>query len=88
MGIIQLFSDSLRLSIPQATDAITAYALGVVTGAPVVTLLAARLNRRSLLLCLMALFIVGNLLSAAASTLETLMIARFISGIYTFIGRS
>ena len=80
MGILQLFSDSLGLRIPQATDAITAYALGVVVGAPVVTLLAARLNRRTLLLGLMALFIVGNLLSAAARSLETLMIARFISG--------
>jgi MFS transporter, DHA1 family, inner membrane transport protein len=80
MGILQLFSASLGLDIPAATNAITAYAFGVVIGAPLVTLVAAHLNRRTLLLYLMALFVVGNLLSAVATNLGTLMIARFISG--------
>ncbi len=81
MGIIQLFSEGLGLTVPQATGAITAYAFGVVVGAPLVTLTAARLNRRALLLALMALFMVGNLLSAVASDLGWLMAARFISGL-------
>jgi len=81
MGILQLFSQSLGISIPQATNAITAYALGVVVGAPAVTLIAARLNRRTLLLCLMALFIVGNTLSASATNLGMFAVARFISGL-------
>lgn len=81
MGILQLFAADMRLSISSATDAITAYALGVVIGAPVVTLAAARLNRRTLLLCLMVLFIVGNGLSSMARNLETLAVARFISGL-------
>ncbi|CAN7300605.1 MFS transporter [Rhizobium sp. LjRoot30] len=81
MGIIQLFSDSLGISVPDATNAITAYAFGVVLGAPLVTLAAARLNRRTLLLGLMALFIAGNVLSALASDLGLLMLARFISGL-------
>jgi DHA1 family inner membrane transport protein len=80
MGIIQLFSASLQIPITKATDAITAYAFGVVVGAPLVTLAAARVNRRTLLLGLMALFILGNLLSAVASNLGWLMVARFISG--------
>lgn len=80
MGIIQLFSADLGLSAPQATNAITAYAFGVVIGAPLVTLAAARLNRRTLLLALMGLFILGNLLSAMASNLGWLILARFISG--------
>ncbi|RFU49670.1 MFS transporter [Paraburkholderia sp. DHOC27] len=80
MGIIQLFSASLDLSLAKATDAITAYAFGVVIGAPLVTLMAAKLNRRHLLLCLMALFVAGNLLSAAAMNLGMLAVARFISG--------
>src|SRR6476646_8478875 len=80
MGIIQLFSANLSITIPQATNAITAYAFGVIIGAPLVTLAAARLNRRPLLLCLMGLFIAGNLLSAAAANLDLLMVARFISG--------
>ncbi|QDL90420.1 MFS transporter [Paroceanicella profunda] len=81
MGIIQLYSASLGLSVPEATSAITAYAVGVVVGAPLVTIVAARLNRRVVLLGLVALFILGNLLSAAAGSLGSLMIARFISGV-------
>ena len=80
MGIIQLFSADLNISITEATNAITAYAFGVIIGAPLVTLAAARLNRRTLLLCLMGLFVAGNLLSAAAGNLAPLMVARFISG--------
>src|SRR5215470_10054628 len=81
MGILQLFSASLGLSIPTSTHAITAYALGVVVGGPVVTLAAAHFNRRTLLLCLMGLFIAGNLLSAAATNIGMLALARFISGV-------
>ena len=81
MGILQLFSSSLGISIPSATNAITAYAFGVVVGAPVVTLAAARLNRRTLLLCLMGLFIVGNALSSAAMNLGMFAVARFIAGL-------
>lgn len=81
MGIIQLFSASLGISIPTATNAITAYAFGVVVGAPLITLAAARLNRRSLLLGLMALFVLGNLLSAAATELNLFVVARFITGL-------
>jgi len=81
MGIIQLFAGDLGLSIPQATSAITAYAFGVVVGAPLVTLAAARLNRRKLLLWLMVLFLAGNLASAVADSLGALIAARFISGL-------
>lgn len=81
MGIIQLFSADLGISIPEATNAVTAYAFGVIIGAPLVTLAAARLNRRALLLGLMALFVLGNLLSALAGSLHLLMAARFVSGL-------
>jgi DHA1 family inner membrane transport protein len=81
MGIIQLFSASLNLSMTEATHAITAYAFGVVIGAPVMTLAAARFNRRSLLLTLMTLFVAGNFLSAMADSLGALAAARFISGL-------
>src|ERR1044071_9770699 len=67
MGILQLFAASLGIDLPAATNAITAYAFGVVIGAPLVTLAAARLNRRTLLLLLMTLFVCGNILSALAT---------------------
>jgi DHA1 family inner membrane transport protein len=81
MGILQLFAKGLDVDIATASRAITAYALGVVLGAPLVTLAAARMNRRTLLIALMALFVVGNLLSAFAPNLALLSVARFIAGL-------
>lgn len=81
MGIIQLFAASLDVDLPAATHAITAYAIGVVVGAPVLTLAAARLNRRTLLLLLIGVFIVGNVLSAIAANLNFFVVARFICGL-------
>jgi predicted MFS family arabinose efflux permease len=79
-GIIQLFSADLGVSVPVATYAITAYAVGVMIGSPAITLLAARVNRRTLLLGLMALFLVGNALSAIAADVGMLIAARFVTG--------
>lgn len=81
MGILQLFAQSLNLDITTATHAIEAYALGVVLGGPAVTILAAKLNRRALLLALMVIFVLGNVLSAYATGLGMFTLARFVSGI-------
>ncbi|MFF5206996.1 MFS transporter [Streptosporangium sp. NPDC000396] len=79
-GIIQLFAADLDVSIPVATYAITAYAFGVVIGSPLITLLAARVNRRTLLLGLVVLFLVGNGLSALAPNIVLLVVFRFVAG--------
>ena len=79
-GIIQLFSSDLGVSVPTATTAITAYALGVVIGSPAIVILAARVNRRTLLLALMVLFGVGNVLSAVAVDIASLSAFRFLTG--------
>ncbi|MEV6035764.1 MFS transporter [Nonomuraea sp. NPDC052116] len=79
-GIIQLFAADMGISIPQATYAVTAYAVGVMIGSPVITIVAARLNRKQLLLALILLFIVGNLLSALSANVGMLIVARFITG--------
>ncbi|WP_448095751.1 MFS transporter [Luteibacter yeojuensis] len=81
MGILQLFAGSLDISLPAATNAITAYAFGVVIGAPAVTIAAARMNRKPLLLWLMVVFVAGNVLSAMSTNLVTFAVARFISGL-------
>lgn len=81
MGIIQLFSASFGVDIPTATHAITAYAFGVVFGGPILTLFAAHLNRRTLLLLLIWIFIAGNVLSAVADGLGMFAVARFITGL-------
>ena len=81
MGIIQLFAGSLGVDLATATHAITAYAIGVVIGAPILTIAAARLNRRTLLLLLIGVFVGGNVLSALADSLTFFIAARFISGL-------
>ncbi|QXE33544.1 MFS transporter [Streptomyces sp. GMY02] len=79
-GIIQLYASDFDSSIALATYAVTAYALGVVIGSPLITVLAARLNRKTLLLGLVGLFIVGNLFSAMATSIGALIVARFVTG--------
>ncbi len=79
-GVIQLLSAGLDVPLPIATYAVTAYAIGVMIGSPLITVAAARLNRRTLLLALIALFVFGNLFSAVAQSIEMLIAARFITG--------
>ncbi|WP_238008538.1 MFS transporter [Dactylosporangium sp. AC04546] len=79
-GIIQLFAADLDVSIPVATHAITAYAVGVMIGSPAIVVLAARINRRTLLLGLIGLFLIGNGLSAVAPDATSLVVFRFLAG--------
>lgn len=81
MGVLQLFARDLAIDIPHATEAITAYAIGVVAGAPLLTLAAARVNRRLLLILLMGILVAGNLLSSFADSLGLLVFGRFVSGL-------
>lgn len=81
MGLLPEIADDLAVSIPTAGHAITAYALGVVVGAPTLAALGARLDRRRLLLLLMVAFTVGNILSAFAPSQGWLVVARFLAGL-------
>jgi DHA1 family inner membrane transport protein len=81
MGLLPEVARDLAVSIPQAGHVISAYALGVVIGAPVLAVLAAGWPRRALLLALMALFAAGNLASALAPGYLSLHLLRFIAGL-------
>ena len=81
MGLLRSIADGFGLTEPQAGNVITAYALGVVVGAPLLTVWTSRWRRRTLLLVLMALFTVGNVAAAFAPTAELLVVARFVAGI-------
>lgn len=81
MGMLPEFAASLGLSASDAGHAITAYALGVVVGAPLITILGARLSRRELLLILFLLFGTANILSVVMPTPGLVEIARFITGL-------
>lgn len=81
MSLVPYFAPDLGIDATIAGHVISAYALGVVVGAPVIAVLAARLARRTLLVLLMLLFAVGNGLSALAPTYGVLVGFRFIAGL-------
>jgi len=80
MGLLPEVARSLGVTIPQAGHVISAYALGVVIGAPLLAVLTAHWPRRGLLVALMALFALGNLASAAAPGYLSLNLLRFLAG--------
>ncbi|MBB4142677.1 MFS transporter [Rhizobium rhizoryzae] len=81
MGLLPDVAATYGVSIPQAGYVITAYALGVVIGAPIIAALTARVSRRSLLLMLMSIFAIGNILSAVAPDFTTFTALRFVTGL-------
>jgi DHA1 family inner membrane transport protein len=81
MGLLPEVAHDLGVSIPQAGHVISAYALGVVIGAPVLAVLAATWGRRALLVALMLVFALGNFASALAPGYLSLNGLRFMTGL-------
>ncbi|AOX09488.1 MFS transporter [Pseudomonas putida JB] len=81
MGLMPDIASNLQLSEPQVGHAISAYALGVMVGAPTLAILGAKLLRKHMLLLLMLLYAVGNLATAFAPSFGGLVAFRFISGL-------
>ena len=81
MSMLPLFAQGLGIDAPTAGHAISAYALGVVVGAPVITVLGARWPRRRLLLLLMAMFTVFNGLTGLSPSYHWMLLFRFLSGL-------
>ena len=81
MGLLPVIATDLSVSIPSAGLLISAYALGVVLGAPLMTLATGRVPRRTLLIGLAGIFTIGNALSALADNYALLMIARIITSL-------
>ena len=81
MGLLPQLARGVDVTIPAAGHAISAYALGVVVGAPTIAFLAARMPRRTLLVGLMVAFAAGNAASALATSYDALLVARFASGL-------
>lgn len=80
-GILPQIATSLSITEGQAGYLISAYALAIVIGGPILTIYLARFNKKLVLTGLMALFIIGNILSALAPTYHLLLISRIISGL-------
>jgi MFS transporter, DHA1 family, inner membrane transport protein len=81
MGLLPNMAQEFGITEPQAGYAISAYALGVVVGAPIIAVLAAKLARQTLLLLLMAIFAVGNVVSALTPDFESFVLMRFLTGL-------
>ncbi|XWW47382.1 MFS transporter [Fibrella sp. USSR17] len=81
MGILPDLARTLHISIPVAGHLISAYALGVVLGAPLLVAMAGNYPPKKILLGLMALFTVFNILSAFAPTYEVMLVTRLLSGL-------
>jgi DHA1 family inner membrane transport protein len=81
MGLLPNVAGDLSISVPVAGHIISAYALGVVIGAPLIAVIAARWPRHRLLLALMACFAAGNFASALAPSYASLMAVRFVAGL-------
>ncbi|MER6695668.1 MFS transporter [Streptomyces fimicarius] len=81
MGLLPNVADDLGTSVPTAGYLVSAYAIGVVLGAPLLAGLGSRVPRKKMLLLLMALFTVGNLASALAPDFGWLLAGRFLAGL-------
>lgn len=81
MGVLPELADGLAITIPEAGRLISAYAIGVVVGAPVLTAVASRVEHKQLLLWLLVMFTAGNVASTLAPNYEVLLAARFVSGL-------
>lgn len=88
MGLLPNVAADLGVSIPSAGMLVSGYALGVVVGAPILAILTSRMPRKTALLALMAVFIIGNALCAIAPDYATLMAARVVTAFChgTFFG--
>ncbi|AQS78638.1 MFS transporter [Xanthomonas perforans 91-118] len=81
MGLMTQIAQGLQITEPQVGHVISAYALGVVVGAPLLAILGARWPRRTLLLLLMVFYALGNVASALAPSYHAMLLCRFIAGL-------
>ncbi|MEP1384380.1 MAG: MFS transporter [Paraglaciecola sp.] len=81
VGLLPIMAQDLNVSIPSAGLLVSLYALGVAIGAPVLTALTGKWNRKHLLLFVMGLFVFGNLVAWQAPNFEALIVARILTGL-------
>ncbi|SFA70118.1 MULTISPECIES: MFS transporter [unclassified Bacillus (in: firmicutes)] len=90
VGLLSTIADDLNISITLAGLLISGYAMGVAFGAPILTALTNKMSRKTLLMALMVVFIIGNSVAAISTSFSLLLIARFITafshGVFFSIG--
>ena len=90
VGLLPLIANDLRIPVTTAGLTVSLYALGVTFGAPILTSLTSSMSRKTLLLWIMIVFIIGNTVAAISTTIGLLLVARVISafshGVFMSIG--
>lgn len=90
VGLLPSISKDLNVSVTTAGLTVSLYALGAAVGAPVLTALTASMSRKTLLMWIMVIFIIGNGIAAVATSFTILIIARIVSafahGVFMSIG--
>jgi multidrug resistance protein len=90
VGLLPLIAKDLHISVTTAGLTVSLYALGIMFGAPILTSMTSSMSRKTLLLVIMIVFIIGNSIAASATSIEVLLVARIISslshGIFMSIG--
>ncbi|WP_036595284.1 MFS transporter [Ottowia thiooxydans] len=81
MGLLPVIAEGVNVDIPTAGMLVSAYAVGVMAGAPVMTLLFSRFGKRAALIALMLIFTLGNVLSALAPSYTTLLLSRLVTSL-------
>ncbi|MCX5063390.1 MFS transporter [Streptomyces sp. NBC_00201] len=81
MGVLPEVAGDFGVSIPTAGWLVSGYALGVVLGAPLLTVLGTKVSRKKMLMFLMGLFVVGNVLSASAPTFGLMLVGRVVASL-------
>ncbi|TQR09242.1 MFS transporter [Psychrobacillus soli] len=90
VGLLPLISHDLDISLTTAGLTVSLYALGVMFGAPILTSFTSKMPRKTLLLWIMVVFIIGNAIAASATSVTVLLVARVIAafshGVFMSIG--
>ena len=81
MGLLPNMASELGVSIPMASWVVTAYALGIAIGGPIMTVMTSKLSRKSALIVLMGLFVIGNIMCAFAPTYSSVITARVLTSL-------
>ena len=81
LGLLPNLAKTFDVTIPQAGHLISAYALGVVVGGPLLTVVAIQWSRKRFLVMLTVLLAVGNFASALVPTYHGLLLVRFLAGL-------
>ncbi len=81
VGLMPLIVDSFHVSLAQAGLTVSLYAIGVTVGAPLLTILTGKWNRKMLMAAIMVVFIIGNLLAAFSGVFVLLLAGRIVSAL-------